>query len=210
MRNTASHTPPTAQTQVEILITRVIAADFAARQVFPELLRTSEAIDRVSYSHVYRVPIEYAEKVLEDAEDRRSDRTLPKGMPKAFAALIERLRDDIRRAKGLWRDPGWQVAAERRNAELARFHVGDTVRYWSPYVDDDRDGQLMTVIEGYSLKFVQAERGEYVTPSGVRVTYVPGYAVRDAKGKEFIALAGELQTIDYKRGHLRLAYSVQG
>src|SRR5690348_3907153 len=112
MSASSASRPPTAQTHVKVQISPVIAADFEKRQVFPELLHTAGAIERINYSHVYLVPLDYAEKVLEDAEERRHDRTLPRGMPKAFTALIDRLEDEINHAKGLWRDPGIEQAIE--------------------------------------------------------------------------------------------------
>lgn len=210
MRNAACHTPPTAQTHVEILISRAIAADYAARQAFPELLRTAEAIDRISYSHVYRVPLDYAERVLRDAQERREDRSLPKGMPKAYTALIDRLEDAVRFAKGIWRDPGHAEALARQQAELARHHVGDRVRWRSPWVDDDRDGKLLTITHGYGVHQLESSDGEYVGGDGKRLSYLMGYGAKDEQGSGCFYSPHELQTLDYKQTHLRLAYSRQG
>lgn len=207
MSNAAHRSPPTAQSHVDVQVSPVIAADFEKRQVFPELLRPAEAFDRINYSHVYRVTVDYAEKVLEDAQERRQDRTLPKGMPRAFTVLIERLHDDIQRAKGLWRDPGLPEVMRRHDLELACFAPGEKARLWLS-ADNDQNGDVVTITEGYGMRGVLDENeGEYIKSDGRRLQYRPGYTYRRADGRTFFGPAGELQTMDYKPGHLRLVWS---
>jgi hypothetical protein len=200
--------PPNAQSHVEVQISPTIAADFAERQVFPELLRPTEAVDRISFSHIYCVSIEYAEQVLTDVKARyETRRTLPRGRAKAFSSLIERLEGDIRRALGIWLDPGISEALQRQDAKLSRFSVGDKARLWLS-ADDTRNGDVVTILEPYGFVKAHHEDGEYVDhESGRRFSYLPAYRVKDADGRRVVWQAGNLQTLDYKPGHLRLVCS---
>lgn len=188
---------------VRVNITPTVERDYERRNVFPSL-RLKNTTLFINCTGIHSVSIEEAEEILKDARTQWKDRTLQRGTTKAFSSLIDRLTDEINHAKGLWDDPGIEVARQRMQESPAQFQVGETVRYYSPWIDDDDDGMKLTIVKGYGLYRVLTDDGEFVAREGGRVAYRLGYVVLMPDGKTSFHLPHELQRIDYKRGHLRL------
>jgi hypothetical protein len=107
-------------------------------------------------------------------------------------------RDD-----GLWNDPGGAIAEARMTDSPARFRVGQTVRYWSPWHKDREDGQRMEITVAYGLHKVSDDDGPFVEASGDRISWRWGYCAQARGGKSSFFPAYMLQSIDYER-HIRL------
>lgn len=191
---------------VEIWITPVVEREFKRREVFP-LLRSENAARFVNgATAVHFVPIDVAEAVLQDAEQQRRNRQLPRGLPVAFSSLAQRLTPAIKHAKGLWDDPGIAEALRRAEEDFARFEVGDAARYWSEHVGDPIDGERVVITGAYTLRTVPSKKGVYVDRNGERINYRWGYLAR-LGGREYFVPAYQLQRLDYSCGHLQLAAS---
>lgn len=193
-----STTPP-AQSHVHVRITPTLAADLAAQGLFPALQDTAAAAFREGPSFVYRVSVDYAEGYLTYAQGRRKElgRNV-RGLAHALTSLIERLRGDIKDAKGLWDDPGEQAAIGRQEMELARFNVGDRVRRI--------DGMVMTIVRGYAVYKTSAEDGVYSRADQSPCSYRPGYHAMDSAGRVYFYSPSDIETVDGDLGYLRLAY----
>jgi len=201
----ANRTPHDGLT-IDVNITPTIERDYRRRDVFPAL-RIEHTRRFINATGVYSVSIVEAEEILKDAEARLSDRSLPRGTPKAFSSLAERLTAALKSAMGLWDDPGMDVARQRLQDSPAQFRVGERVRYWSEWIDDERDGALLEIVDAFALQLVApCENGEYVDKDGVRIAYRWGYGARPSGGdtETIFYPAYKLQRLDYKRGHLRL------
>jgi hypothetical protein len=193
---------------VAIWLTPVLATFYKAYGLFPELF-VAPVAHTVSKTRVVAVQLELGERLLLDAEQRYKARPeLPRGMACAFGALIARLRQEIVAAKGLWEDPGKDEAVRRQQDEFARFKVGDRVRYLSPWIDDENNGEVRTIVAPYGVFKVSDEDGKYLAADGVsRVSYKTGYGVRSSDGDWFFCEPQVLQTMDYRPGYLRLVWS---
>ena len=194
--------------EIKVTITPVIDRDLRRRNVFPQL-RSENAEFMRGPTYIHIATIEDAEAILKDANGQyesmgRSGET--RGLRHAYRSLIDGLTAKIRQAKGLWDDPGIEAARKRLIDSPARFNVGDRVRWCSPWVDDDDDGKELIVTGEYALHIVAADDdGPFVMPDGRRITYKVGYLCRGRQDNESRFFpAGELQTRDYKTGHLRL------
>lgn len=188
---------------VDVNISATIERDYRRRNVFPAL-RLENTPRFINATGVHSVSIVEAETILKDAEAQRGDRSLPRGTPKAFSSLVEKLTAAIKSAKGLWDDPGIEEMRQRLQESPAQFRVGEQVRYWSEWTDDERDGALLEIIEGYALYRVIDKDGAFTDKDAGRASYQWGYAARDRDGETTFYAAYNLQRLDYKRGHLRL------
>jgi hypothetical protein len=195
---------------LEVRITPTVERDYTRRNIFPEL-RLVKAPRYMNATGIFEVPLDIAEQLLSDAETQYMNRALPRGSAKAYGSLIDQLKPAVKRAKGLWDDPGAVVVAQRHAESLAQYRIGEKVRYWSDWTDDEADGDVLEIVEDYGLRAVTSEEGEYVDSSGVRFAYVPGYRVKKPGSDEVhFCRPGNLQSLDYKREHLKLVYSKAG
>lgn len=161
---------------VSVAITPTIERDYKARSAFPDLRLESASRVMNGATGIHQLGIEAAETLLKDAEDRlealgRSpDRAAARGLRYAYATLIDKLQGGIKHAKGLWDDPGLELASRRQQDCLARFEVGDSAQ--SP------DGRVV-VVSGYALYVTYDEEGPYVNAdNGKRMAYRFGYRAR--------------------------------
>jgi hypothetical protein len=208
--NTLTTTRTTKQPIIDVSITPTIERDYRERGAFPDIRAENAAQIVNGATGIHRLSIEQAETILKDAEERHqtmSRSVATRGLRHAYCSLFERLGDDIRRAKGLWADPGEKEISARMSAGSALFRVGEKVRYWSEWNDDPDDGARMVVSGEYALRKVHSEGGAFVDADGERFDYRWGYLAvrRDGSGpSEFFYPALNLQTLDCKQGHLRL------
>jgi hypothetical protein len=207
MAASLSRTPATPI--ITVRITPTLEREFIRRDVFQNL-RVSKALKIISgATGVFEIEVPLAEELLADISAQRARRELlPKGMLVAYNSLESQLKDAIKYAKGLWDDPGIETACKRSAESPARFQVGEQVRFWSPFVNDKRDGARRVITGGYELRSVPEDDGAYVQRDGSRVSYRWGYTAENpATGETFFYPAAQLQSVDYVRGHLRLAAS---
>ncbi len=124
-----------------------------------------------------------------------------------FAALNgQPVEDNVapsNRPDGLWNAPGLAIARSRMEDSPARFRVGQTVRYWSPWLKDKQDGAKMEIVKGFGLHKVSEDGGPYVEDSGDRVSYRWGYVAQARGGRPTFYPPYMIQSVDYER-HIRL------
>lgn len=200
-------TTPNGGPTVEVRITPTVEREFKRRDIFPHL-RIEKARRIINgATGVFDVSIDDAEALLKDAEEqRRRYGELPRGVSTALGSLVDYLRPAIKSAKGLWDDPGQDVAFARIGESSALFKEGDAVRYCSPWLNDPDDGKRLWIVGRYHARRVLSESGAFIARDGKRVDYRPGYVAADNHGGLGATFypAGQLQTLDYKRGYLRL------
>ena len=138
----------------------------------------------------------------------------------SILARLERLNDEIDRGvramiaapgrdDGLWDDPGIEAVRARMADTPARFHVGQTVRYWSPFTGDKCDGGLLEIVEEYGIYSVHDDDGPFIDDEGNRRCFQPGYVAQPRGGKPTFYPAHQIQSVDYKHRHLRLVTPAQ-
>lgn len=112
---------------------------------------------------------------IEDAEGRRKREALTGPAP-----------GKEERAQEVHKDPGINEETNLVVQCSAVFSVGDQVLV---------RGVVAEITEGYRLRSVTCENGEYLSPtgSGKKITYRPGYVYRDTTGDVFFCCAHELQ-----------------
>ena len=201
--NATTQTEPT----VGVTITAPIERDYIRRGVFPEL-RLDHAIRIVNGAGRYRVRLDVAEAVVADATAivHPDSCDTPRGRKSAFTCLVKKLLQAIKdeQRKGLWDDPGLNEAKARMQESPAQFRVGEAVRLWSEWIDDENDGELMEITEAYGLYQVRSDDGPYINKDDSKLAYLWGYVVRDRMGKESFCHPFQLQSLDYGHRHLRL------
>lgn len=199
---------------VEVRITPTIERDYRRRGVFPTLRIENTSRFWNSATGIYAVSPKDAEEILKDAEVQQSKGSeLPRGTPKAYSSLVEKLAPAVKRAKGLWDDPGREVVVERSQQDLAHFLPGQKAKYWSPFVDGGYDGETVEIVGGYSFRRVAVDPendalknyGHYIDEKDGLVCYRWGYSVKFASKEHLIFLPPYmLQTLDDKCSYLRL------
>lgn len=201
--------PDDSGASIEVWITPTIERDYRERNVFPEL-RIESAAKRIrgGTTGVFFLTLGEAEAIRQDALERTKRLDLPRGLPMAYGCLLRAISPAIKAARGDREDPGREaVAAEVANAS-SLFHKGDRVRYCSPWRNDKDDGVEMVITADFAFRVVSIDEGRpgaFITPQGRRVVYRWGYcAQRIDRSIEYFYSAGEIQTMDYKLGHLRL------
>jgi hypothetical protein len=76
---------------IPVQITAVIEREFKRRAVFPELRLELASSVVNGAAGIYIVTADCARAILADARTQRSNRDLPRGLPKAFTALVRSL-----------------------------------------------------------------------------------------------------------------------
>ena len=195
---------------ITVRISAFMERELERRGVFPEL-RLENARHFWSGASgatgLHDVGIERARELLADAQAQRNrSNELPRGTGIAYSALARNLRDDLRTAdkRGLWDDPGMDVARQLAAESPACFDVGDEALYFE---DEDAEyGAKVTVVKGYGLHSVECEDGRYVSGKDcVRFSYLFGYAVQKKGGaSSFFCKAHQLTGDDCKPSHVRL------
>lgn len=202
MANIQQHRP--GEATIDVRISPTIERDYGRRDVFTSL-RLENTRRFLNGTGIHTVSMGVAEEVLKDADTQRKDSSLPRGTPKAFASLAEKLTAAIRTAKGLWEDPGFDTAKERLIESPAQFGEGEWVRFRSEWIDDEDDGTRLQITRGFALhRITPCPDGEFVDDDGTRISYRWGYVARTADGDEGFYEPYLLQSLDYVRGHLRL------
>lgn len=195
------------EAHLAVQITPTIEREYRRRDVFPTL-RTEFAQTFVNGgTGVYEVSISQAEAILSDAKEQRGNRLLPRGLPKAFTALVQRLEPALKSAKGLWDDPGHDEAERRILDSSARFSVGQKVLY---FPDGEDYGSEVVIAKPYGLYSVLRDEGHYVQTEGTRVDYCYGYVVREPRDERtWFVRPYQLTLDDCRPAHLRLVASRQ-
>ncbi len=201
--NATTQTEPT----VGVTITAPVERDYIRRGVFPEL-RLDRAIHVVNGAGRYRVRLGVAEAVAADAAAivQPDSCDTPRGKKAAYTALVRNLGQAIKdeQRKGLWDDPGRDVAKARMQESPAQFRVGEVVRYWSEWIDSEFDGELIEITGAYGLYPVQSDDGPFIAKDGSKRAYRWGYVVRSSTGEALFCSPFELQSLDYGHRYLRL------
>lgn len=189
----------TLQCTVAIRVTAVVERDYAHRGVFPSLRLAHAAKVINGATGVYQVSLDDAREILNDAEARRRNRELPKGVPAAFTAHAANVGAVSRqeRRRGLVDDPGFNEVTKKMTAENpALFKVGDAAML--------RDGSIVEIIEEYKLQQVWCEDGPFLDRDGERMGYKFGYTARAPGGEPFFYPAHYLYDVDGSVRHLKL------
>ncbi len=191
--------------QILVRISPVIEREFKRRDVFPEL-RIERAKNIINgATGVHHVSIARAREVLADAVAQRDNRDLPRGIPMAYSSLASNLQESIKHEerRGLFDDPGMEVARQRMAESPARLEVGERVLCftdWSEY------GSEAEVVQGYGLYGVVSKQGAFVRDDGKRIDYQYGYVISKG-GERFFIEPHKLTREDCKPSHLRLVTS---
>ena len=209
MKKPHTHEVDDAPIGIKVEITAVIEREFKRRDIFPELrLGTVTRINGATRVHI--VTLDRAREILADAETQNRNREHPRGIPKAYGSLagnIERaLKEEARR--GVFDDPGIDVAMERLAQSVVRFDVGD--KAFCSFDDYDEDWCEARIVGGYRFYGFNSENGAYVRSDGTRFEYRFGYLIQlddMLDTQKFFAPAHRLTDADGKPTHLRLVAS---
>ncbi len=188
--------------QILVRISPVIEREFKRRDVFPEL-RIERAKNIINgATGVHQVTITRAREILADARSQRGNLDLPRGIPRAYGALASNVEDCIKHEerRGLFDDPGREVARQRMAESPARLEVGDHVLC---FYDDSEYGRKCVVVEGYGLYSIRRADGAFITRDGERIDYAYGYVI-EVQGEQSFASPHRLTREDCKPSHLRL------
>ncbi len=208
----ANRVTSTADETVQIWITDLIEADYAARNVFPAI-RRAQAISVTGTKREYRVSRSEAEAIYEDAEKMRSQRRRGrpgKGLSLAYCATANRMWGEFRKkdkdeqapaipTKGLLALFDEMRAAEHRGCALPE---GTRILYFHP---GDNEGHSGAIVKPYCFQKIDDPSGEFIDTDGSPFSYRPGYLVHlDGEERSGFAPAHCITLDDCKPAHLRL------
>ena len=188
-----------------VRISPTIEREFKRRDVFVELRIERAASILSGATGVHRVCIARAREVLSDARVQRGNPELPRGIPRAYGALASNVEDCIKREerRGLFDDPGMDVARQRMAESPARLEVGERVLCFD---DQSEYGSEVEVVDAYRLYVVGHAQGAFVRDDDKRIDYQYGYIVREGDRRFFVE-PHRLTREDCKPSHLRLVVS---
>ena len=184
--------------KILVRISPVIEREYMRRNAFVEL-RIDRALGATGF---HELSLARARDVLADAEAQRRNRDLPRGIPKAYSSLASNLEECIKQEerRGLFDDPGREVARLRMAESPARLEVGDHVLYFD---DDSEYGRKVVVVRGYDLYAPTTKNGHFIGANGRRFEYRYGYSVQEGD-QQYFAEPNQLTREDCKLTHLRL------
>lgn len=187
---------PGGDSTVSLWISLTVEGDYRNRAAFPGL-RIDSAIKRSGTTLLFRVPVDFAHEVLEDAKNRRKEIGGGRGLYQAYRALTKNLQALVDRADGVQADPGsdtWEAGIR----SLGCIAVNTVVR--------DEDNDALVIVSPYKRYRVFSNDGEFKdNDTGKRFSYMYGYGVKKVEGGEnFFQAAGQLYDADGCFTHLRL------
>lgn len=190
---------------VDVVITASVEGSYATRGVFPEF-RLRLAHWKVSAAAAgFTVSLDVAREILADAESMLArSGELPRGLPKAFGSLAEKLRRSITEAarRGLWECCTVPEVVQRQTNASSALPTGTRALH---FVDADEYGVEVEIIKPIDTYTVEEREGMFVDEDGSRLSMRPGYVVREVlTGKQFFTRAGELTDLACRPSHLRL------
>ena len=201
----SSNTPPSGggngEAQILVRISPVIEREFKRRDVFVEL-RVERAQSILSgTTGVHQVSISRAREIAADAQSQRWVNGV-RGLTVAYGALARNVAEAIKQEerRGLFDDPGIDVARQRMAESPARLDVGDHVLHFD---DASEYGHQVVVVGGYDLYSPRAKNGPFIGADGRRFEYRYGYLVKEGS-QQYFADAHQLTRADCKPSHLRL------
>lgn len=191
---------------ITVQITATVERDYKRRGVFWKLRlgRADQIVNGATGR--YALPLQEAKAVLADAEEQHRAGSDVRGMRKAYSSLVYSLSRAIREEerKGLWDDPGWEVAIARALDSPAQFRPGDRAIYWAEWEGDDRDGRAIEIVGEYKFRRARDKAGPYVLENGERGRYQWGYSGRYDNGETYFFAAHELRNADGAIRHLQV------
>jgi hypothetical protein len=198
-----------ADQEIRVQVSPMIEREFNRRVAFPEL-RFDHAERIVNgATAVHRVGLARAREIAADAEIQRCNGSLTRGIRAAYSALarntLRAIREEERR--GLWQDPGLNVAVQRADDSPARFNVDDVVLSFAN--DDVEYGVESVIVRAYGMQRLMSDDGRYVDEDGRRFDYRRGYLIvcKGSGDTRFFAAPHQLTRDDCQPSYLSLVHS---
>lgn len=198
-------TPREEDDEVTIYITPTIERDYRRRNVFEELWSQRADKTQPNGTFVHTACSDFAEDVLEDAQDQRTNSDGPRGTRASYTALARQIEAQLRLLlrRHTLPDPGYGAMLNTPPPSPARFRVGDAAVVWSPG-DDSHHLQLVEIVSEYRLRIVASESGRYLNKDGVRVDYYHAYSAKSPGDEVYAWAPHQLRDPDQRIRHLRL------
>lgn len=189
---------------IRVDITATMEREFQRRNMFPEM-RLQNALGIINGSTgVYSVSAAHAREILEDAKAMRQKAAeLPRGVPKSYTALVEKLTTALRQEarRGTWDLPSVDEMKRRLSESFARFDVGDRCLYFRD--ESEEYGVKVKIVQGLDLYQVRVEGGHFIGEHG-RFEFLMGYVIQEDGCEPFFCPPYQLTRDDCKPSYLRL------